>query len=136
MSSSTYKYINIKEGELKTISKNKIYNGTGGMCNVYVSVLRCLFKQPGLNPLPSNYRELNVRAQRCANKRRESMWLLTIENLHPALQRSQEGKTPLSQGCARASAVPMYHSSCSHDTRSVCEAAGQEGKFAVGGEMV
>lgn len=66
-----------------------------------------------------------------------SMWLLTTENLHPAFQRNTGRKSPAELGvCQGQPGASVHHSSCSHDTHNVCEAAGQEDKFAVGGETV
>lgn len=53
----------------------------------------------------------------------ESMWLLTTENLHPAFQKNAGRKSPTELGMCQADVVPVYHSSCSHDTHNVCKAA-------------
>lgn len=53
---------------------------------------------------------------------------------------TEPGRAGASAGPVHPAAVPMtltaYPSSCPHDTHSVCEAAGQQGGSAVGGEMV
>lgn len=64
------------------------------------------------------------------------MWPLIIGNLHPAFQRYAGRKSPAELGMCGADAVPRYCRSCSQDTHGVCEAARQEGKFAVGGETL
>ena len=98
-----------------------MYNGTGGTCNVHVSVCKYLFRldhQAESFPLTTD--SCDAGAQKCADKGRESMWLLTTENLHPAFQKNAGRKSPAELGmcqgrcCASTSQYLFpWHSQCS-----------------------
>lgn len=126
ISVSKYKYINVKRREKwkQSAKTKKIYHGTGGCSNVYIWVLKCSFRlnNQGWNSLTSNHRWLQCWSY--VQTKGESMWLLTTKNLHPAFQKNAGRKSPTELGmCQGRCGARMYHSSCSHDTHNVREAA-------------